>query len=295
MSCGCQSRRGCSCHDGLGYYWPLGALTPDQAADVAFPQSRVSSKAGFNQAVRDAIVQAASSGAFADFNASGCTNNPSNTVKLTQVASGLALTGVTIGVTSAGLITAAALAPWTLGISALIGIFPMIFAHHAAAVAKEQQVICASVPAANNTLQVIEAAIAGGQATPKQGIDALNSLLSDFTSKVSSIMKNNASQCNAACVWVKELTAIVAELKSQYQDLQAAQQPPAPAPAPAVTPTRPNVTTVTTTSPAVAAAPIPSSYAAFGTPAAPAVPPSTTPSWLPIAAIGVAAFLLFRG
>jgi hypothetical protein len=293
MSCSCQSRRGCSCDDGLGYYWPLGALTPEQAADVAFPQSRVSSKAGFNQAVRDDIVQAASSGAFAAFDASGCTNDPSNTVKLAQTAAGLALTGVTIGVSiAAEAATIAALAPWTLGISALIGIFPIIFAHHAAAVAREKQVICASVPAANNTLQVIEAAVAGGQATPKQGIDALNSLLSDFTSKVSSIMKNNASQCNAACVWVKELTAIVAELVSQYQDLQAAQQPPAPAPAPAVTPTRPNVTTTNLTT---AAAPIPSSYAAFGTSAAPAVATPSTPSWLPIAALGVGAFLLFRG
>jgi hypothetical protein len=31
-------------------------------------------------------------------------------------------------------------------------------------------------------------------------------------------MKNSASSCNAACVWVKELTAIVAYQSSIYQD-----------------------------------------------------------------------------
>jgi hypothetical protein len=302
MTCNCATHGGCSCSDeNLGYF--LGALTPEAAADVSFPASKVSGRAGFNQHVRDCIVQAAGSGAFACFDASGCTNSSSNNVRLAQTSAGLALTGISVGAAlHVGAIAAisTALGPWTLGISALIGLFPLIFAHHAAAVAREKQVICASVPAANNTLQVIQQAVAGGQTTPQHAIDALNSLLADFTSNVTPIMKNNASQCNAACVWVKELTAIVAEITSELQDLQAqqnvaAQAPPvSQAPQPFI-PARPNVTTV----PGAPAA-APSSYTTFYSTPPPAIvvtpaAPTSTTDWLPIAAVIGGAFLLLRG
>jgi len=295
MSCGCQSRGGCSCPV---YYPPvyksLGALTPDQAADTIFPQSSVRSTAGFNQHVRDCIVQAAGSGQFSCFQQSGCSGvSAGGNISLIKTSAGLALTGTTVGLTATGAVAAAALSPFTLGISALIGLFPIIFQHHAQAVAQEQRVLCASVPAANNTLQVIQNAVNSGQIDPAHGISALSSLLSDFTNTVSSIMKNNSSQCNAACVWVKELTAIVAELTSQYQDLGTQQQAAASAAAAAAaaTATRPNVTSVTGASAASTTSPAgtTSSYANFGTPAPAA--PAAMPSWLPIAVIAGAAFL----
>lgn len=201
----------------------LGALTPDQAAQTAMPLSTISSTAGFTQAVYDNIVQAAQTGTFADFNPGvSCTGvSAGGNIKIIQQGAGLALTGTSMGLTAAGVVAASTLAPFTLGISALIGLLPLFFAHHAAAVAKENQVICALVPAAANYLQQIQAAVNSGIQTPQQGQAALQSLLSDFTQQIQPIMKNNASQCNAACVWVKQLTAIVAELSSQFQDMIA--------------------------------------------------------------------------
>jgi hypothetical protein len=211
----------------------LGQITAAQAADQAMPQSTISSTAGFTQTVWNDIEQAAASGQFVGFNQSGCTGvSAGGNIKIIQQGAGLALTGTSMGLTAAGVVASATLAPFTLGISALIGLFPLFFAHHSAAVAKEQKIVCASVPAANNYLQQIEAAVSSGIQTPAQGIAALQSLLQDFTSNVSSIMKNSASSCNAACVWVKELTAIVAYQTAQYQEQATAA---AASPASAVT------------------------------------------------------------
>jgi len=102
-------------------------------------------------------------------------------------------------------------------------VFGLIFGHHAAAVKKEQSVLCAAVPAANNSFQAIDQAVQGGQFTPQQGMTALDSLASGFQSAVSPILKMNDSQCNAACVMIMAVRAVVAAKKQQYQALAAQQ------------------------------------------------------------------------
>ena len=291
--CGCQTDE-CSCHhdSALSGYWvlgDLGALTPDEAAEKIIARSASSS---FAQKIRGGIIADVQAGQLlnaqgasayqpgtADCSATGQSGN----VKLAQTAAGLALTGVSAGLMAAG-VAAAALAPWTMGISTIIGLLPMIFGHHAQAVKKEQSVLCAAVPAANNYLQIIDQAVQSGAATPQDGIRALDSLLSDFRSQVSSIIKGSdpaGSTCNAACVMVASLHGIVLEKQSEYQDLidGAAQQ---------VVPNRPN-----TTAPAGTTMPA-SSYASFyGQPAS--APPSTSSDWLPIAAVIAAGFLFMKG
>lgn len=268
----------------MSYALRLGAITPQQATEQIFPAAKVRSTAGFNQAVRDVILAAATAGYLNAPLPSPCGSQsfaPGGDVKLISTASGLALTGVSIGLTATGAITAAALAPWTLGISALIGIFPMIFAHHAQAVAKENQTICASVPACNNALQVIMQAVTNGQATPQQAISALQSLQSDFASQVSSIIKDNSSQCNAACVWKESLAAVVLVLSSQLQDLASA----------------PTASTATTAA-VPSAVTVPAGSSGLATVAAPAASTDATifglPEWAVLAAAGVALFLVVR-
>jgi len=317
--CGCQTEE-CHCPTGLhGYrfhvptYRGLGALTAEQATEEVFPASRVTSSAGHNAAARAQILESAGAGEImgasgADYvpGTSQCSaaagSGPGN-VQLAQTASGLALQGTSIGLVASGTITAAALAPWTMGISAIIGLFPLLFGHHAQAVKKEQSVLCTAVPAANNYLQIIDQAVKSGKATPQQGIDALNSLLSDFESQVSSIRQGNdptsSGQCNAACIEQTKLHAVVLVMQSQYQDLitQSAvpvstpvTAPPVPA-SPVIAPVRPNVV-------AAPGTPTASSYASFYSPsgAAPAAAAPSTSSWLPIAAVAIGAlFLMSRG
>jgi len=253
----------------------LGAITADQAAQAAMPKNTVRNTPGFTQAVYDGIVNAAQSGVFNDYNgqAKSCLGLPSGSgaqvLSLVSTGAGLGLQGaVTTGLVAAGPATFGI----TIAIAGITALFSTIFAHHAAAVAKENRILCASGPAANNYLQIIDQAVQGGHATPAQAVTALHSLLSDYTSTVQPIIKNNSSQCNAACVELKELTAVVAYKSSLYQDM---------ANAPAVTSGGPS------SAPAVSSGSV-MVLPSTGTAAA-------TSSWLPIAAVAVIGLLLMRG
>jgi hypothetical protein len=200
----------------------FGALTPDQAAQQAMPTSTISSKAGFTQAVYNDILQAAQTGNFVAFNPSGCTSiKPSGAqLVLTGVSGATAAASLALKLAAvagpAGLIVA--------GVGAAIQIFGALFAHHAQAVALEQKTVCAAVPAASDSITAITQAVQNGTVPPQTGIQMLQNLQAQFAQQVSPIIKNNSSQCNAACVWVKMLQAIVAELSSQFQDMANAQQ-----------------------------------------------------------------------
>jgi hypothetical protein len=102
-------------------------------------------------------------------------------------------------------------------------IFGAIFGHHQAAVGKEQNTLCSAVPAANDSLAVIDQAVQSGQFTPQQGMTALDNLASGFRSAVSPILKMNSGQCNAACVMVMAVNAVVAAKKAKYSALATQQ------------------------------------------------------------------------
>ena len=239
--------------------WParrrrrLSALTPDQAAQTAMPTSTIRNTPGFQQGVYDGIVAAAQAGQFTNFNPSGCPTSSKVSLKpvITSVASGLLLKAASM---------TAAIPPLAISLAvagAITGIFSALFGAHAAAVAKEQQVECAAVPAANDSLTAIDQAVQGGVMTPAQGISAMQSLLSEFQQQISSIVKDSPSQCNAGCVWTKTLKAIVAEKISQYQDMQtaAAASPSGSASGSAGTGSTANVITQLTTAAASAGLP----------------------------------------
>ncbi len=277
----------------------LGALTPDEAAKQVFPNAPRSPNAGHNMETFNQIVASVRGGRMTAGSGDYVPGTPScaaasgggqsGNVKLAQTASGLALTGINIAALTSATVMAAVggavvLGAATMGIGALIGLFPMLFGHHAAAVRKEQSVLCSAVPAANNYLEIIDQAVRSGQATPQHGIEALNSLLNGFNSAVASIRHGSdptvSGECNAACVMATELHAIVLEKSSEYQDLIAGA-------AQTVTPSRPNVVAHEGVS-----APA-SSYASFySQPAAAAT--SSSSDWLPIAAVLAAGFFLMR-
>ncbi len=206
----------------------IGTLSPQDAVDQVLPSNHY----GLSEDFVNLMVQSVQQLQIVGLDAGSCAGQPSgavNDLQLTKTASGLALTGISTGASIAG--AGAALAPVTLGISiavvALTALFSTIFSHHAAAVAKEQSVECAAVPAANNYLNIITQAVANGTSTPQEGIQALQSLQSDFESTLSSagVVKRGGKSCNAGCRWECSLEAIVKYLTSQYNAIP----PPAPA------------------------------------------------------------------
>jgi hypothetical protein len=208
----------------------LGALDPAAATEQIFPQARVKGGAGHNAATRSQILSSAQAGQMV--NAGGaaayvpgsgdCAGVSLLKPAITGTVGSLALKFIgpafAAGPIVGGIVVAIA------GISEL---FTAIFGHHAAAVKKERSILCAAVPAANQSLQLVDQAIQAGQATPDQAPAALDNIVSGFQQAVQPIIHGAdpmaSGECNAACVMLSELRAIVLMKKSQYADLAAQQ------------------------------------------------------------------------
>jgi hypothetical protein len=305
MSLGCHCGGSCCSKEqpGLGFF---SGITAQQAAQQAAALSKA-----WNSKELANITSFAQAGYIDDHTpgyqycpscSSECGGQPAPNLNLFQTGSKLVLSAGAVGTSIAlatGAITAATagiIGAATMGIGTIIGLYSIFQQHHAQAVAKEQSTLCAAVPAANNYLQVIEHAVASGAATPQQGIQALDSLLSDFKSSVGSILKMDASHCNAACYLIIALTAIVNYWKSVYQDYvtqQAAAATVAAAPVPAATVSAPitsaalAVDVVTTRPNTVSASPMSSTAANSFSDELAAIP-----SWMKIAAAVVGGLIL---
>lgn len=202
----------------------LGDITPQAAATQVF-SSKPTSKAGHNQAVLDAMASSAQAGYLNQQLPALCAGGrPPGMIApaILNTASGVAMKFVGPAFAAGPVVGAIVLAG-----AALAKVFGIIFGHHAAAIKKEQSVLCAAIPATNDALSVIDQVLASGQSTPQQAMDALDQVVSGFSQATASIRKGNdpngTGDCNAACVWLSELKAVVARKKSQYQDLVAQQ------------------------------------------------------------------------
>jgi hypothetical protein len=289
--CGCQDGHDCGCHGTGMHGYFLGALTPDQAAEQVIP----STKTGWWAMIRAGTLRDVQAGQLLD--ASGAPQYVPGTGACAasgRGAASVALADISAGgglfVTAAPFIAAAGpAAPFVAAGAAIVGLFSKLLNHHAQAVKKEQSILCSATPAANNYLQIIDQAVHSGQVDPQHGIDALNSLLSDFESAVAPIKQGNDpagayGSCNAACIAVAQLKAIVAYKQSEYQDLIAGA-------AQTIAPSRPN-----TVAPSGVAAPA-SSYASFYSGQSQpmtATAPGASGDWLPVTALLIAGFFLAR-
>jgi|SRR5882724_4565992 len=208
----------------------LGALTAEQAAEQVFPQAKVTRTPGHTAAVRAEILSSAQGGHVLAENGAlayspeggGCEGVSLVKPALANTASGMALKFVGPAFAAGPLVGGLVLAG-----AAIAKVFGIIFSHHAAAVAKERSILCAAVPAANQSLDVIDQLVQSGQATPAHGMDALDAVLSGFSDATAAIRKGNdpasAAQCNAACVMLSALRAAIVRKKSLYQDLAVSQ------------------------------------------------------------------------
>lgn len=208
----------------------LGALDPVDAAKQIFPNAPRSPNPGHNMDTFNAIVASAQAGQMV--NAQGA---PAYIPGTSQCA-GVSLLKPALFSTSGGLtlhfapMAFAAGGPLIGGIVVAIGalaeMFGAIFSHHAKAIAKERSILCAAVPAANQALQLIDQAVQQGSASPQDAIAALDTMPGQFQSQVSSIIHGAdptvSGECNAACVMLSELRAIVLVKKAQYQDMVSA-------------------------------------------------------------------------
>ena len=198
----------------------LGIVPPDSTfADSVLPQSQVSSRAGFRANDWQNIASAVSSGFIPTY--SPCSGNPPT---LATVSSGLQAAGskaIALATGPGALITGPA-APFVIMGGAIANLFGAIFGAHAKAVGLEQATLCGAIPAANQLLQQVDQMLQSGQLSAGQASSLLDQVVQKFESGVAPIIKISSSQCNAACVYLRMLRAIVAKRKAVYRDTAAA-------------------------------------------------------------------------
>jgi hypothetical protein len=212
----------------------LAALTPDAATEQIFPQAKVRSGAGHDSKTYQEILASAQSGQIMDFGGvlayvagtGECKGNMGASLlkpALLTTASGVALKFAPQAFAAGGPIGGAIV----LAVAGVTAIFGAIFGHHAAAIKKENSILCAAVPAANQSLQLIDQMLQSGQATPDQASAALDSVVAGFQQAVAPIIKGrdptSSGECNAACRMLSSLRAAVLVKQSQYADLAAQQ------------------------------------------------------------------------
>src|SRR5258708_4553031 len=191
----------------------LGSVPADSTfADLVLPSSSVSSRAGFRAGDRQNIIAAVARGFFQPY--SPC--NPNAGPSGSTIASAFGQAALKFAPQTG------AAAPYVAMAGAISSLFGAIFGGHAAAVGREQAALCAAIPAANPFLTQVDQAFASGQVTALQAASLLDQIVQQYESGVAPIIKMTSSACNAACVYLRQLEAIVAKRKAQYQDAQAA-------------------------------------------------------------------------
>lgn len=115
-------------------------------------------------------------------------------------------------------------------VQSLASVFSAISAHHATAVANEQAAICYVVSQFNQYLPQIDNAVASGQITAQQGIDAVTQLCSALKQTLAPIsgVGRGGHPCNAGCCFGLELDAHAEFVQHFYPDLSPLYAAPAP-------------------------------------------------------------------
>lgn len=166
-------------------------ITPQQALQAGLPPSWYPTPAGY---------QGASS------------------LGLVRTSSGLALQGAGIGAGLAGAVGVSQAIPFIgQAIGAIVGIFSIFTAHHAAAVKQEQSIFYTVNPAAYDYLAAIRKAVSIQQASAGEAIQAIKSLQADYEQQAAPSVKHNP--CNANCEGVVWLRAVTIYWESYYQDM----------------------------------------------------------------------------
>lgn len=106
-------------------------------------------------------------------------------------------------------------------VGGIVGLFGAISAHHKAAVQRDTSAYNQGLAAVENYLQIIHDAVFGGQSTPDEGINALDSMYSDFLT-FTAPARNNHPYCNSVCEAKVIVNATVIYWKAYFTQLTVA-------------------------------------------------------------------------
>lgn len=201
-------------------------LTPDEAFALAIQQTGFgprNPKDFANQAWLSRMYSMIQNGQFdSTLVSTTCAGSPNvaKNLTLTQAAGSIAGMGTSIAASAASAIgsgaVGAALGAASLGIGAVVAVLSIIFAHHAAAVKQEQNILCTATSGANNALSAIAQGVQSGQIAPATAAQSLDSLYSQYAALVQPSFGTHP-WCNANCEMQIVMKAICLYWQAQYQ------------------------------------------------------------------------------
>lgn len=149
------------------------------------------------------------------FDANVCGGVSAPDMSIQEASSSVGVAGA-----AAGLIVSSAAIP-VLGLAVagaelIIMAIGQVFAHHNAAVARDRQAYCGTLPAINNALRVVINAGKDGTITPAQAIAGLKAIPQQALISMGAA-KNNSPYCNALCEKIIETRVIVNYWVSQFE------------------------------------------------------------------------------
>lgn len=132
----------------------------------------------------------------------------------TVAGAGIGIAGLTgaLSASSVALASTAILAP----IGIITGIVAGIFQHHAQAMQREQNTLCAIIAPTNQSFAAIDKAFNDASITIEQANQELDNLQSAFNHFVAPITKMSNSSCNAACEYIRTVQALIEMRKEIY-------------------------------------------------------------------------------
>jgi hypothetical protein len=212
---------------GLGYGQAQGADANYAAlpaylqavVDSVFPPSRLKDVPGFGQTVYDAVIQAVATQQIPSGTATCSTNAAAGS------AEDATLTKEAGSITSSVLVASGVGAPFAPIVNGISSLVASIFGGHAQAVAEENDILCAAIPAANQALTQVIQQYQTGAYTAAQVQQALAQLLSAFQAAVAPIIKNDSSDCNASCVNVLCLQGAIGSINAMVAQMEASGGP----------------------------------------------------------------------
>jgi hypothetical protein len=301
---------------GLGAAVPITAAQAFQQALSMYSGQHVNPRDSGNAAwvsANEAQIQAGQFDPYPGCSGQAPTLNLFSTVSGLSLSAAGAATGIATAVGAIGAGAGIALGAATMGVGLIISVIGMIFAHHAAAVKRDENFSCGAVPAVNNAFQLIAQSVQSGQTTPAAVAAALPEIYSQFMkaggangsiSGPSGVPSggtaiNNSPYCNSNCELSICVLGMVLFWQAQYQAMAesassagaTAAPPPTVAIAPVVTPATASKAAQPGSGSAGAGpapAPIVSSGSTLAIPAPVAAATSTSlPSWIFLAAAAV--------
>jgi hypothetical protein len=172
-----------------------------------------------------ALRAVAESGNLPDYHDGPCSGGQGSGGIGTKTKLGLvtAQAGLQVGLSAIKIGTTALNAVPVLGqiLSSAISLISLPFAHHQAAIQKEQATLCQAVPDAQNFLAQVDQYVVTGQWDHVTAVTEMEAGFTAWRREVAGIIHDTAGRCDESCFYERYFRAAIEKRKLDYQQIES--------------------------------------------------------------------------